>query len=103
MENVRKYLKKERIKQGLTQSQLAEKTGIVQNTFHRIENKHISTKTLERVLDGLEISVHTTTEIAEILERELSIIDKWTAGRLVLLEDDKAYNLEEWVKKVFTK
>lgn len=58
LENLGKRIKQERIKQGITQEQLAEKADISLNFMSLIENgKNMSVQTLINIAKALEVSV----------------------------------------------
>ena len=63
MDEISKMIKEERIKQNLTQTDLAKKSGYSQGTITRAEN-------------NLWISIYCLTSIFEALGKKIQLIDK---------------------------
>lgn len=109
MKNISKSLKQERIKQGLSQIEMAEKMGVSNTQISRIENDPMcmTVKTLKKALDVLGISIETTPDIISKIEQRIETVDfrikKDKSGKIFICEGANVYGVSEWLSKIFSK
>ena len=99
-ENIKKF----RIKQGLTQQELANKSGIQQSHLAKIESNggNVSYATLERIANALNISVSDITGLSKnktewVQLGVLNVSKKLFSSKEAVLE----FNLKENHKKIY--
>lgn len=93
LENLGKRIREERIKQGLTQEQLAEKADISLNFMSLIENgKNMSVQTLVNLSNALNVSIDCLLH-DNIPSCQDKILDQISQNLYSLNDDEKIYFL----------